>query len=90
MVDIVKSSRIVRTSIGKYLRFAFAFVEAKYARDELREVGRLTKDDIPLGVVEAGFAAETFRSTMEQAVVPGLERFGIPAEDAWRRRTLGE
>lgn len=79
----------VRLSIGKYLRYAFAFVEAEYARDECREVGRLTHDDIALGVVEPGFAAETFRRTMIEAVVPGLERFGIPAEDAWRRRTLG-
>ena len=46
-------------------------------------------DDDALGVVPPSFSAETFRRTMTDAVVPGLERFGIAAGEAWQRRSLG-
>ena len=29
-----------------------------------------------------------FYQTLEHAIVPGLERFGIAAERAWRERSL--
>ncbi|MBX3224270.1 MAG: ferritin-like domain-containing protein [Labilithrix sp.] len=77
----------VRASIGRYLRFAFAVVEREFAAGEHRDA-ELGRDDESLGVVPVGAAAEVFRETMLGAVVPGLERFDIPAEDAWRRRTL--
>jgi len=75
----------VRASIGRYLRFAFAIVEQEFTAGEHRDAN-LGPDDQVLGVVSAGFAADVFREAMLRAVVPGLERFGIPAEDAWRRR----
>jgi hypothetical protein len=77
----------VRRSIAGYLRFAFAVAEREFARDDGARVN-LSRDELALGVVDAGTAAQVFRSTMADAVVPGLARFGIDAEEAWRRRSL--
>jgi hypothetical protein len=86
--DWLAAQPAVRDSIGHYLRFAFAVVEREFTAGE---GGPATPDadDEALGVVSATLSAAVFRETMSAAVVPGLERFGIPAEDAWRRRTLG-
>jgi len=78
----------VRDSISAYLRFAFAVVERQFCRGQQARL-ELSSDDHALGVVTPGEAAEVFRATMTEAVVPGLARFGLAAEDAWRRRTLG-
>ncbi len=78
----------VRESIARYLRFAFAVAEQAFARDDPAPVD-LSRDELALGVVDAGTAAHVFRSTMAEAVVPALARFGIGAEDAWLRRSLG-
>lgn len=77
----------VRASIGTYLRFGFAVVEREFTAGESKPFTR-APDDEALGVVAADFSAETFRRTMLEAVVPGLEVRGIPAEDAWKRRSL--
>jgi len=79
----------VRASISRYLRFAFAVVEREFTAGE-SVVSNDSADDEALGVVSAGVSAAVFRETMIDAVVPGLERFDIPAEDAWRRRTLSQ
>jgi hypothetical protein len=73
----------VRASIGRYLRFAFAVVERELAGGERPDAG---PDDEALGIVPAERARATFDDTVVHAIIPGLERFGIPAEDAWRRR----
>lgn len=78
----------IRASIGSYLRFAFAVVEREFTAGE-NVVGNGGLDDAHLGVVSSGVSAQVFRETMIAAVIPGLERIDIPAEDAWRRRTLG-
>ena len=77
-----------RAAISSYLRFAFAVVEREFGLGEHLHVD-LTDDDHALGVVAPGLSAEVFRATMKEAVVPGLERFGLAAEDAWQRRALG-
>ena len=46
-------------------------------------------DDAVLGLVSSELAGEVFRQTMENAVAPGLERFGLDAAAAWRTRSLG-
>jgi hypothetical protein len=72
------------SSIGRYLRFGFAVAERELTRgSDTVTVGR---DDGALGLLSPGELGEVFRRTMAEAVVPGLERFGIPAEDAWRQR----
>lgn len=77
----------VKPSIARYLRYAFAVVEREFGRGE-HDHRDVTLDERALGVVPAGLAAEVFGATMREAVLPGLERFGIPAEEAWRTRTL--
>jgi hypothetical protein len=84
----LEQSPAARAGISSYLRFAFAVVEREFARGEHGHY-ELTPDDLALGVVHPGLAGEVFRATMTEAVVPGLARFGLAAEDAWRRRTLG-
>ncbi|MEP7122369.1 MAG: ferritin-like domain-containing protein [Byssovorax sp.] len=78
----------VRDGISSYLRFAFAVVEREFGLGEHRHVD-LGSDDHALGVVAPGLSGEVFRATMKEAVVPGLSRFGLAAEDAWQRRALG-
>jgi hypothetical protein len=78
----------VRDGISSYLRFAFAVAERAFTGREHAELD-LSADDHALGVVHPALAAEAFRATMKDAVVPGLARFGLAAEDAWERRTLG-
>ena len=72
-------------SVARYLRFGFAVAERELTRgsDAKVQVGR---DDAALGLLAPGELGEVFRRTMAEAVVPGLERFGIPAEEAWRLR----
>lgn len=77
----------VRDGISSYLRFAFAVAERAFTRNEHARL-ELSTDDHALGVVHPALAAEAFRTTMAEAVVPGLARFGLAAEDAWRRRAL--
>ena len=84
----LEEHRSTRASVSSYLRFAFAVVEREFGRG-YPERRALSSDELALGVVDAGDAAEVFRTTMTDAVVPGLERFGLDADDAWRRRTLG-
>ncbi len=79
----------VRASVGRYLRYAFAFVEREFTAGEGGATRAPTADDDALGVVPVGLSAAVFRDTMLAAVVPGLERFDIPAEDAWKHRSLG-
>ena len=75
-----------RDSIARYLRYAFAFVERELAGGERHTT--TTRDDGALGMMSEVASRALFDATMRDAVVPGLERFGIAAEDAWRRRTL--
>jgi hypothetical protein len=86
--DWLDANPAVKPSIGRYLRYAFAVVEREFGRGEHNH-HRISHDERALGVVPVGLAAEVFASTMRGAVVPGLERFGIPAEHAWQTRTLG-
>jgi hypothetical protein len=77
----------VRASIAKYLRHAFAVLER-----QLSGVGApqraLTLDHVALGVPDTTRLPESFYATIELAVVPGLERFGIDATIAWQSRSL--
>jgi hypothetical protein len=46
----------------------------------------VTSDEIALGVTDPARLPDTFYQTIEGAVLPGLERFGIEATVAWRER----
>ncbi len=77
----------VRASISRYLRFVFAVCEQAFLPQvEPRVRGA---DDDALGLVTPEQSREVFCETMEKAVAPGLERFGLDALRAWRTRALG-
>jgi hypothetical protein len=76
----------VRASISRYLRHVFAVCERELVR-EPTDAPRGADDD-RLGLVSNELGREIFLTTMEQAVVPGLERFGLDASRAWRDRSL--
>jgi hypothetical protein len=78
----------VRASLGRYLRRAFAHAEK--ARSGLGLPRRvLSTDEIALGIPDPARLPEVFYSTIEGAVLPGLARFDLGAELAWRERSLG-
>jgi hypothetical protein len=79
----------VLTSLGRYLRHAFVVLE-----QQLSGAGApsktLSADDRALGIPDPARLPETFYQTVAGAIVPGLERFGIAADEAWRtRRSAG-
>lgn len=77
----------VRASISTYLRHVFAVAEQAITREPSSHGhGR---DDARLGLVPHEETLAIFRDTMENAVAPGLERFGLDAVRAWRTRSLG-
>jgi hypothetical protein len=86
--DWLGSRPEVRASISKYLRHVFAVVEREFVRQPNGR-GRGADDDA-LGLVSSELGREIFEATMEQAVAPGLDRFGLDATRAWRTRSLGE
>lgn len=79
----------VRASLARYLKHAFAVLET-----QLSGVGgghkTITADERALGLPDPARLPETFYATLEGAIVPGLERFGIEAGTAWRERSLAD
>ena len=73
----------VRKSVARCLAFAFAVLDDEYRvpSPPLDDEGR------SLGLPHGPHTHEIFRVTMEAAVIPGLERFGISAGEAWIRRS---
>lgn len=77
----------VRRSLEGYLRRAFA--EHERLRSGNGAPPRvLTADEVALGIPDPKRLPEVYYQTMEAAVVPGLERFGLDATTAWRTRSL--
>jgi hypothetical protein len=77
----------VRRGLARYLRFAFASLE--------RHMGAVPVDARPLTSAERGIGlpdltelSRTFQETVVNACIPGLERFGIHAAQAWRERSI--
>jgi hypothetical protein len=87
--DWLEARPEVRASLARYLRHAFVVLER-----QLSGVGAparvLTDDERALGLPDPARLPETFYATIEAAVVPGLERYGIEAGQAWRERRLEE
>lgn len=74
----------VVASVERFLKHAFAVIEK-----ELVPTGpfpNLTEDEIALGANDPGLAREVFYNTMQHAILPGIERFGIGAAVAWNTR----
>jgi hypothetical protein len=85
--DWLDANADVKGSLARYLRHAFAVLET-----QLSGVGgapkSLTEDERALGLPDPVRLPETFYATVEGAIVPGLERYGIEAGRAWRERKL--
>jgi len=75
----------VMRSLERYLQHAFAVIEGVLAPETTRE-HRLSEDELALGLSPHERGRTIFFETMEQAIVPGLERFGLDASRAWRER----
>jgi hypothetical protein len=75
----------VRASISRYLTHVFAVCEREFVREPRPSAGA---SDDALGLVSTELARDVFLDTMQHAVVPGLARFGLDAERAWRERSL--
>ncbi|MGH7272808.1 MAG: ferritin-like domain-containing protein [Polyangiaceae bacterium] len=78
----------VRASLGRYLRHAFALLERQLSGAGA-PAKTLTADERALGIPDQARLPDTFYQTVAGAVIPGLERFGIEAGEAWRSRRPG-
>jgi hypothetical protein len=78
----------VRASLHRYLRHAFAVLEGALGGRLPEGVPRPTDDERALGVGDPEAALEVFYNTIEHAVAPGLDRFGLDATTAWRNRRV--
>ncbi len=76
-----------RVSISSYLRLAFAACEREFVRDRMG--GERGVDDDALGLVPTDVARDVFTTTMEYAIAPSLDGFGLDGTRAWRSRSLG-
>ena len=87
--DWLGANPAVTVSLARYLRHAFVVLE-----QQLSGAGgkprTLTGDERAVGMPDPARLPETFYATIEGAIVPGLERFGIEAGRAWKDRKLEE
>ncbi len=78
-----------RQSIARYLRYAFASLEQSMGAN-LADARAPSDDQRAIGLPDLTDLSATFQETMLNACIPGLERFGIDAGDAWRTRTAAD
>lgn len=77
----------VRTTLSRYLRFAFAVLERDLSGREMTPV-TLTDDERALGLPDPQRIQEIFYTTVEGAILPSLERYGFEARRSWDQRSL--
>jgi hypothetical protein len=73
-----------QAGIDRYLIHAFAVIEGELAPTP--PFRALTDQEKALGADDGALAREVFYGTTEGAIVPGLERLGLAAGQAWRER----
>lgn len=81
----LEAHRAAVRGLERYLRHAFAVLEEALA-PTMKLPAPLTDDERALGLPDVARGREIFYATLEDAIVPGLERFGIAAGKAWTRR----
>jgi hypothetical protein len=74
-----------RRAIDEFLPGAFAALERTLSGAGASRAG-FGDDDLALGSPDPGRLAEVFYRTVEEAIVPGLDRAGFAASAAWRSR----
>jgi hypothetical protein len=72
--------------LNRYLRHAFAVIEGILGGAPDPTAPAATADELAIGLTDSNRSRDVFYGTMEGAIVPGLDRFGLDATDAWRRR----
>jgi hypothetical protein len=77
----------VRRSLDTWLRRAFAELERVRSGSAL-PARALTADEVALGIADPARVTVVFHQTVECAVVPALEGFGLDAGTAFRERSL--
>jgi hypothetical protein len=75
----------VRRALDRFLPDAFAALERTLSGVGASRDG-FGAEDLALGSPDPGRLAEVFYRTVEEAVVPGLQRLGLAASEAWRAR----
>jgi hypothetical protein len=77
-----------RQSLTRYLRTAFAELERVRSGSALPPRHR-TADEVALGIADPARITVVFHQTVEGAIVPALEAFGLDAGSSWRARSAG-
>jgi hypothetical protein len=77
----------VRRSLDGFLRRAFAELERVRSGSGLPARAR-SADEIALGIADPARLTEVFHQTVQCAVIPALEGFGLDAGTAFRTRSL--
>ncbi len=72
-------------SLERYLVHAFAVIEPALAPDT-RGMAKPSEEEIALGLSLPDRSRQIFYDTLEHAVIPGIERFGIDAGRSFRER----
>ena len=78
-----------RLRLGRYLELAFAHLE----EHELRflPAGPAPSDKAErVGVCDGDVSRELFYETVRTVIIPGLQARGLPAADAWARRSFAD
>jgi hypothetical protein len=75
-----------REAVGRFLRRAFGVLEQNLAAPPA-DFHAPDADEIALGLPTAEGLRATFYDTVEQAIVPALDAFGLDATAAWRERS---
>jgi hypothetical protein len=80
----------VRRRLGTYLEYAFAVLERDLSglRAESDPAPALDDEQRAVGLPDLARLPKTFYATVEGAIVPGLDRFGLGATAAWNARRL--
>ncbi|MDC3962012.1 ferritin-like domain-containing protein [Polyangium jinanense] len=78
----------IKERLGDYLEVAFAHLE-EHELAHLPEGSLPPPEGVVYGLCSGPDARGLFFDTVEQVIVPGLERHGIPARRAWMRRHGG-
>lgn len=85
--DLLDADPDLRGSLEVYLRHAFAVLERELLTP-VKGGARPSPGAVALGVIDPARAADAYVQTLEAVVVPGLERHGLDAGDAYRHRAL--
>jgi hypothetical protein len=78
---------LLRDSLTRYLRFAFAALEHRMGAVPLG-ARPPTDEERAIGLPDPTDLSASYQETITNATVPALERFCIDAEHAWRTRSL--